>query len=65
MPKKIDLSPEDKAIVEQEATSALRFAYHGTVDEPLPARMLLLLKQLSAESGEDFDTERHDECEPT
>jgi hypothetical protein len=59
MPKKIDLSPEDKAIVEHEATSALRFVYHDTVDEPLPDRMLLLLKQLAAESGEDFDT---DEC---
>jgi hypothetical protein len=42
-----NLSPEDKAIIEQAAASALRFAYHDTVDEPLNDRIIALLKKLA------------------
>jgi hypothetical protein len=48
------LSPEDMAIVQSASTCALRFAYHNTVDAPLPATFIALLKQLAARRGEDL-----------
>lgn len=54
--KTTNLSPEDEAIIKQEAASALRFAYHDTVDEPLPERILGLLKELAVRCGGDLVT---------
>jgi hypothetical protein len=49
-----NLSSEDITIVQNAATCALRFAYHNTVDAPLPATFKALLKQLAGRRGEDL-----------
>ncbi len=45
------LSPEDKAIIEQQAASSLRCLYSDTVREPLPDRMAELLEELKEREG--------------
>ena len=42
------LSPEDSAIVEQQAASALRCLFDTIVHEPLPDIMRALLERLEA-----------------
>jgi hypothetical protein len=49
-----NFSPDDMVIVQSAATCALRFAYHNTVDAPLPATFIALLKQLAVRQGEDL-----------
>lgn len=55
----INLSPEDTIIVQGAAICALRYAYHTTVDEPLPARIMALLKELAACCEDDVDATSH------
>lgn len=57
-----NLSPEDMTIVQSAATCALRFAYHTSVDEPLPEKISMLLKQLAARCGEQLNIRDHPEC---
>lgn len=45
--KRKDLSPDDKAVIERQIASALCYLYGGTVSEPLPDRLVALLKELS------------------
>jgi hypothetical protein len=47
----INLSPEDMSIVQSAAICALRSAYHTTVDEPLPGRIMALLKELATQES--------------
>ncbi len=45
------LSPEDKAIIEQQVASALRCLYSDTVHERLPERIAELLEELKEREG--------------
>jgi hypothetical protein len=45
--KRDDLSPDDKAIIEQQIATALCYLYGGTVSEPLPDRVVALLQELA------------------
>lgn len=56
-----NLSPEDMTIVQSAATCALRFEYHTSVDEPLPEKISMLLKQLAARCGEQLNIRDHPE----
>ncbi len=47
-----NLSPEDKAIIEKVAASALCCAYCDTVHEPLPDKIVALLEELAARENE-------------
>jgi Anti-sigma factor NepR len=53
------LSPEDSALIEREAGSALKALYAPLVHEPLPDRFAGLLEQLAVrESVRDRDDSR-------
>ena len=45
--KRVDLSPDDKAIIQQQITTALCYLYGGTVSEPLPEKLVALLEALT------------------
>ncbi len=53
------LSPEDSALIEREAVSALKALYMPLVHEPLPDRLAGLLEQLAVrEPARDRDDSR-------
>jgi hypothetical protein len=45
--KRADLSPDDKAIIEQQIASALCYLYGDTVSERLPDEVMTLLEELA------------------